>query len=150
MVNIRPEPLEEDSKKVVDATRDPVKCVQPEALNPLVSYTGQEDCLILNVYVPERNEAASNDEDYLPVMVFVHGGGFMTGDSGMYGPKYLLERDVILVTVNYRLGPLGFLNLGNTYHDINYFLLIIWFYQAVYLKIEFSQFFIAVVATSVK
>ena len=77
-----------------------------------MSYSGQEDCLILNVYVPEKPD--SYDED-LPVMVYVHGGGFITGDSGMYGPKYLLERDVILVTVNYRLGPLGFLNLGK--HD---------------------------------
>ena len=106
---IRPEPLDEDSSKFVDATRDPVKCIQPELLIPFMSYTGQEDCLILNVYVPEK--PASSDED-LPVMVYIHGGGFITGDSGMYGPKYLLERDVILVTVNYRLGPLGFLNLG--------------------------------------
>ena len=45
-------------------------------------------------------------------MVFIHGGGLNTGESGLYGPGYLLERDVILVTINYRLGPLGFLNLG--------------------------------------
>lgn len=47
-------------------------------------------------------------------MFFIHGGGFTSGDSGsfLYGPKHLLDRDVILVTANYRLGPLGFLNLG--------------------------------------
>ena len=46
-------------------------------------------------------------------MVFVHGGGFTTGESNMYGPSYLLDRNIILVTLNYRLGPLGFLNLGS-------------------------------------
>ena len=57
------------------------------------------------------------DEDQkvgpLPVMVWVHGGGFVSGDGGdrMYGPRYLLDRDVILVTFNYRLGPLGTLSL---------------------------------------
>ena len=49
----------------------------------------------------------------LPVMVWVHGGGFVSGDGGdrLYGPRYLLDRDVILVTFNYRLGPLGTLSL---------------------------------------
>ena len=51
-------------------------------------------------------------KDLLPVMVFVHGGGFTTGESNLYGPSYLVDRNVILVTLNYRLGPLGFLNLG--------------------------------------
>ena len=46
-------------------------------------------------------------------MVWVHGGGFVSGDGGdrLYGPRYLLDRDVILVTFNYRLGPLGTLSL---------------------------------------
>jgi len=47
-------------------------------------------------------------------MVWFHGGGFTTGDSttALYGPGYLLDRNVILVTANYRLGILGFMNLG--------------------------------------
>ena len=49
----------------------------------------------------------------LPVMVWFHGGGFTSGQASMYGPEHLLDRDVILVTVNYRLGPLGFFTLGN-------------------------------------
>ena len=46
-------------------------------------------------------------------MVWVHGGGFVSGDGGdrVYGPRYLLDREVILVTFNYRLGPLGTLSL---------------------------------------
>ena len=50
----------------------------------------------------------------LPVMVWFHGGGYTSGDSSgrLYGPEYLLDKDVILVTCNYRLGIFGFLTLG--------------------------------------
>lgn len=42
-------------------------------------------------------------------MVFIHGGGFKlgSGDDLIYGPDYLLQKDVVLVTLNYRLGALG-------------------------------------------
>lgn len=40
-------------------------------------------------------------------MVFIYGGAFRSGDSSMYPPGYMLEKPVILVTMNYRLGPLG-------------------------------------------
>lgn len=43
----------------------------------------------------------------LPVMVFVHGGAFWSGTGAIYGPELLLERDVVFVNFNYRLGPLG-------------------------------------------
>lgn len=43
----------------------------------------------------------------LPVMFYIHGGGWLSGSGDLYGPEYLLDRDVILVTLNYRLGPLG-------------------------------------------
>lgn len=48
----------------------------------------------------------------LPVLVYFHGGGFVCGSgiSSKYGPDYFLDHDVILVTSNYRLGPLGFLS----------------------------------------
>ena len=45
-------------------------------------------------------------------MVFLHGGSLSLGHSGPYGPEFLMERDIVLVTINYRLGPMGFLNLG--------------------------------------
>ena len=49
----------------------------------------------------------------LPVMFWIHGGGYTTGDGSdqLYGPEYILDEDVILVTVQYRLGALGSLNL---------------------------------------
>jgi carboxylesterase type B len=57
----------------------------------------------------------SSSEEGLPVMVWFHGGGYTSGDSSsrLYGPEYLLDKDVILVTSNYRLGIFGFLTLGN-------------------------------------
>lgn len=44
------------------------------------------------------------EKNLLPVMVWFHGGGLMCGCSASYGPAYLLDRDVVLVTTNYRLG----------------------------------------------
>lgn len=52
-------------------------------------------------------------ESPLPVMVFIHGGGFVVGNSGTIsqGPAFLMDEDVILVSISYRLGILGFLSL---------------------------------------
>lgn len=55
----------------------------------------------------------------LPVIFFIHGGGFYSGTGNIYGPELLLDRDVILVTFNYRLGPFGFLSLGNRNYSGN-------------------------------
>jgi carboxylesterase type B len=51
----------------------------------------------------------------LDVMVWIHGGGFLNGSGGtqMYGPQYILDKDIILVTINYRLGILGMSKLLN-------------------------------------
>lgn len=43
----------------------------------------------------------------LPVMLFIHGGAFISGDSSLYLPTKLLDHDVILVVIHYRLGNLG-------------------------------------------
>ncbi len=47
-------------------------------------------------------------------MVWLHGGGFSfgSGNAFLYGPDFLVAEDVVLVTLNYRLGPLGFLSVG--------------------------------------
>merc|ERR1711962_411141 len=71
---------------------------------------GQEDCLFLNVYSPKNHQ-----NHPLPVMVWIHGGALVIG-SGTYqehGPQHLLDKEVIVVTINYRLGVLGFLCLGS-------------------------------------
>ena len=71
-------------------------------------YTGSEDCLHLNVFSPESSFMTGVRH---PVLVWLHGGGFQFGSSSseMFGPERLLEEDVVLVSLNYRLGPLGFL-----------------------------------------
>ena len=63
-----------------------------------------EDCLYLNVFTPARNKARN-----LPVMVWVHGGSLRTGESNDYNPAALVRDGVVVVTINYRLGALGFL-----------------------------------------
>lgn len=86
-------------------------CPQPaEAGGPQQS----EDCLFLNVWAPPSATPA----DTLPVMVFIHGGAFVTGagSSPLYDGAYLAAvGNVVVVTLNYRLGPLGFLYLGKSY-----------------------------------
>ncbi|CAH2101588.1 unnamed protein product [Euphydryas editha] len=72
---------------------------------------GSEDCLYLNVYTPKLPDP---NTDLLPVMVFIHGGGFIYGNGILkqeLGPDYLIDNNVVVVTFNYRLGVLGFLSL---------------------------------------
>lgn len=61
-----------------------------------------EDCLHLSVYT---KDFSAN----LPVMFYIHGGGFTNGSARDHPPGYLLENDVVLVVTQYRLGALGFL-----------------------------------------
>lgn len=69
---------------------------------------GNEDCLYLNVVTP----VDTRRDAQLPVMVWVHGGGFISGSGSDYDPARLVEMGhVIVVTLNYRLGALGFLDL---------------------------------------
>lgn len=78
---------------------------------------GSEDCLHLAVFTPELPSAESNPR--LPVMIYIHGGAFMLGGYVGGGPGKLLERDMILVAVQYRLGPLGELRVFvNVLHNL--------------------------------
>jgi para-nitrobenzyl esterase len=84
-------------------------CPQPamfEGFSLSAGVTG-EDCLNLNVWSP-----AESAEQRLPVMVWIHGGSFETGSGSMqiYDGGNLAAKGVVVVTINYRLGPLGFLS----------------------------------------
>ncbi|GHF43134.1 para-nitrobenzyl esterase [Deinococcus metalli] len=69
---------------------------------------GQEDCLTLNVYTPSGVTAQSK----LPVMAWIHGGSFITGSGAAYDGAVLAQKyGVVVVTMNYRLGALGWLSL---------------------------------------
>lgn len=90
-------------KDVRDATKDCADC--PQRAWPGSTSVQSEDCLFLNVWTP----ATIDKKSKLPVMFWIHGGGF-TGGSGS-GPgssgKAFAKQGVILVTINYRLGRLG-------------------------------------------
>ena len=71
------------------------------------SATQSEDCLFLNVYAP----SGTKTDDSLPVMVWIHGGGFITGSGAGADPTALVaEGNIIVVTINYRLGAFGYLD----------------------------------------
>lgn len=69
---------------------------------------GAEDCLFVNVWAPA---SAINAKAKLPVMVFIHGGAFLSGagSSGLYDGSAAAAQGVVVVTLNYRLGALGFM-----------------------------------------
>jgi para-nitrobenzyl esterase len=79
-------------------------CAQPASQFGLAS--SSENCLYLNVYSPAHTRT---DGRPLPVMVWIHGGAFIWGESNDYNPANLVSHGVIVVTINYRLGALGFL-----------------------------------------
>ena len=99
-----PEPLE-PTPQLISRKSDPAICPQQAGSVSGVegeAAIGSEDCLYLDVTAP-----ASGSES-LPVMVWIHGGGNTTGHKNTYDfSRLVAEQKVIVVTINYRLGPLG-------------------------------------------
>jgi para-nitrobenzyl esterase len=77
----------------------------PQSPSPFGRASTSEDCLFLNVFTPSHQHAGSR----FPVMVWIHGGALVTGESNDYAPAALVADGVTVVTINYRLGALGFL-----------------------------------------
>ncbi|KAM9452560.1 acetylcholinesterase-like isoform 9-T10 [Salvelinus alpinus] len=117
---------------VLHATRYPNSCLQPqdtlfpgfrgaEMWNPNTKMS--EDCLYLNIWTPpplfkredpKRYKSSSPGSSLAPVMVWIYGGGFTTGTASLdlYDGQFLSQSEgVVVVSMNYRLGPLGFLSL---------------------------------------
>ena len=95
-----------------DATQFASHC--PQIAGPFGQGSETEDCLFLNVFAPDRRghgHGHGGDRFGLhPVMVWIHGGALITGESDDYDATRLVEQgDVVVVTINYRLGALGFL-----------------------------------------
>lgn len=83
------------------------------------SFEISEDCLQLNIYVPNSVNISSTVRT--PVMVFIHGGGFTAGGADMFDSSELSRQGgVIVVTIQYRLGIFGFFSLGNEEASGNY------------------------------
>uniref|UniRef100_A0A3P8RJQ9 Carboxylic ester hydrolase n=1 Tax=Astatotilapia calliptera TaxID=8154 RepID=A0A3P8RJQ9_ASTCA len=115
---------------VRDATKQPPMCIQSkETVLDLVDKLGtalveipdiSEDCLYLNIYAPANR--AKNAK--LPVMVWIHGGGFALGSASTYdGSALAAYQDVVVVLIQYRLGLLGFLSTGDEHISGNFGLL---------------------------
>lgn len=93
---------------VLDSTSFRSACPQFDYRGRIV---GNEDCLFVNVFTPGVRPG-QNRATY-PVMVFLHGGNFESGAASLYGPARLVDKDVVVVTLNYRIGILGFLSTGD-------------------------------------
>lgn len=101
-----------------DATR--FGPMAPQGVGPLEAMLGagsfaqSEDCLTLNVATPSADDAGR------PVMVWIHGGGFQTGSGSIpwyHGTALARRFDVVVVSINYRLGALGFTHLAGALGD---------------------------------
>uniref|UniRef100_A0A1I8JUY6 Carboxylic ester hydrolase n=1 Tax=Anopheles funestus TaxID=62324 RepID=A0A1I8JUY6_ANOFN len=93
---------------VRDGTNHGPECMQVALIPGQVR--GSEDCLYLNIYTQQLIGMR-------PVMVWIHGGGYAvnSGDSVDFGPEKFVQDNILLVTINYRLGVLGFLSTGDRY-----------------------------------
>lgn len=136
-----PKPMEPWKPTILDAFEFGRKCIQLGSIS-FDSYFESEDCLFLNIYIPGEilsitkskiNECFSINFDIyfisadltsnekVPVLFLIHGGGYVqgSGNDDMYGPDFIIEKRVILVTFNYRLHIFGFLSLNSPEYSGN-------------------------------
>jgi para-nitrobenzyl esterase len=106
-------------KDVRDASKFGAHCAQGKVFDDMIFQdgAGSEDCLFLNVYTPASAKAGSK----LPVMFWIHGGGYSGGASSepRHNGDFLPLKGVVLVTINYRLGVFGFLATADLAKEAN-------------------------------
>ncbi|XP_023309204.2 glutactin [Lucilia cuprina] len=94
-------------ENLIDATKEPSNCPQFPDLDIIREkesrFENVDDCLTLNVFTPAKPGS-------YPVLIFVHGEMLFDGSAEEGQPDYFLENDVVLVTINYRLAPFGYLS----------------------------------------
>ncbi|XP_025109771.1 neuroligin-1-like isoform X2 [Pomacea canaliculata] len=118
---------------VLDATRYGPACPQLADFDPMPT---SEDCLSLSIFTPGETELRTRSfrgpprrskhsapGRGLPVMMYVHGGGFRTGSGALFNGTELAKRGVVVVAINYRLDILGFLSTLDDSSPGNYGLL---------------------------
>jgi para-nitrobenzyl esterase len=102
-----------------DATKFGAHCAQGHVFDDMVFQDAgaSEDCLFLNVYAP----ASAHPGSKLPVMFWIHGGGYSGGGSSepRHNGDFLPTKGVVLVTINYRLGVFGFLATADLAKEAN-------------------------------
>ncbi|GMG06218.1 unnamed protein product [Aspergillus oryzae] len=110
-----PKPFSGPKKR--DATKVGDSCVQAQSAFGTLGNGGiSEDCLYLNVFTPILPAGSSDNSTRKPVAVYFYGGAFVSGSASMIdydGGNFASRNDVVVVTVNYRVGALGWLTTGN-------------------------------------
>ncbi|CAG8408559.1 unnamed protein product, partial [Penicillium salamii] len=105
-----------NGSKKLEATSMAHSCIQSvSSFGTLDSGDISEDCLYLNVYTPFLPMEATNKTSLRPVAVYLYGGAFTKGSAAMIdydGGNFASRSDVVVVTLNYRVGALGFLSTG--------------------------------------
>jgi para-nitrobenzyl esterase len=97
-------------KGIYNADRKMSECIQTLRAHNINHYFGEEptseDCLYMNIWAPQDSNANSK----LPVIVFIYGGGYNIGSSGManYDGEQVAKRGAVFVNFNYRVGIMGF------------------------------------------
>ncbi|CAG2107546.1 unnamed protein product [Medioppia subpectinata] len=110
----KPVPLRHPIQEIIDGTETGNSCYQnvPDYMKDFVgNLTLSEDCLVLNVWTLHMNKNSVPKAPLKPVMFFIHGGALILGSSfqEIYNGTALATNDVVVVSINYRLGPFGFL-----------------------------------------
>ncbi|EDW14174.1 esterase B1 isoform X2 [Drosophila mojavensis] len=107
-----PEPVEPWEREL-DCTSPGDKPLQTHPF--FRKFAGSEDCLYLNVYAKDLQP-----NKLRPVMVWIYGGGYQVGEASrdMYSPDFFMSKDVVLVSISYRVGALGFLSLEDPALDV--------------------------------
>ncbi|XP_058821981.1 carboxylesterase 5A [Topomyia yanbarensis] len=92
----------------IDAINNGPPCPQPEPNNPY-KVVGNEDCLLLNIFTPQMPDETTG----LPVLVWIHGGGYRYGSAAQFGAGPLTQNGVIFIPIQYRLGSFGIIGDGS-------------------------------------
>ncbi|KAH9929035.1 alpha/beta-hydrolase [Epithele typhae] len=97
----------ESAGKIIDLTENPEFCVQGSTGAGDAGGAGSEDCLKLNIYAP----AGAKKGDNLPVLVYIHGGGYVYGNPANWPYDHWIHQspNVVIASVYYRLNSIGFL-----------------------------------------
>ncbi|XP_017043488.1 esterase P-like [Drosophila ficusphila] len=103
-----PQPYSNQWIDIFDATNPPAVCMQWNQFTA-EKLQGVEDCLTVSIYKPK-----DHNRDSFPVVAQIPGGGFMSGGAAVNGHEFLMrEGNLLVVKINYRVGPLGFASTGD-------------------------------------
>lgn len=116
---ISPKPANSWNRDILDGTKHPNDCKPAPDFSNLTPFNSSEDCLYLNIYAPyeayKNSMTERNSSKLLPIYVFIHGGAFVTYSGSVYdGSSLAVLSNMIVITLNYRLGPFGFFYIKGT------------------------------------